>query len=118
MASKIFIIKDQGKGTLASVNPLKLLELSSNSSGGNISIPYIDVEIGTPAATALGLIDGATVYGDLLMENRQVSIIRNTADLPSINWQGNSYFTKNLADTFLTFSDALNDEERIKIIIH
>lgn len=91
---------------------------------GNVTLPaggssssYIEVEIGTPEATALGLIDTATVYTNPAMANRQVEVQRNALNIPSFNWASSTHFIKVLADNFLTFSDPLHNGELIKVKI-
>lgn len=76
---------------------------------------YISVEIGTTAATTLGLTAGTTVVTDNKMRFKNVEVFRSLQDVPDQNWSGNTYFTKNYADNFLTLADALVDGEFLKI---
>lgn len=65
--------------------------------------------------------NGATVYTDARLANipvAQVYVFRN--GIPQFNSNppdGDTYFTKNLADNFLTFSVAINTLEKIIILI-
>lgn len=85
--------------------------------GGGTTSSYIEVVIGTADAIALNLVDGATVYTNANIANRQVEVERELQSIPSLPWNANTYFTKVLANNFLTLSDPLIDGQIIKIKI-
>lgn len=63
-----------------------------------------------------GLSNGSTVVSCSDFDGVRVMIFRGTLPLPGINpGGGGSYFTKNLADTFITFSDPLVTNEFVYI---
>jgi len=76
---------------------------------------FIEEEVGTPEATALGLIVGEDTFTDPALINRCIEVHRNNIILPSKPWKGGQYFTKEFAMSFFIFSHPLGDEELIKI---
>lgn len=81
-----------------------------------LSIPPIEVIVGTPEAIAAGIIVGHLTIINDDYAGKWVEVFRNNINLPSINpGDGNGYFTKVLISTIITLSTPLADTEIIKI---
>jgi len=82
---------------------------------GGSGLCFIEVIVGTPEATAVGLVEGEDTFTDPALINRCVEVHRNNIILPSIPWNSGQYFTKVFAMSFFIFSFPLTDGELIKI---
>lgn len=97
----------------------------NNTSNNSIEISFTDtttisvfaeVIIGQSAATALGLIAGATTFVDANMIGKNIEIVRGNFNLPMIDpLNGDGFATKPLMSDTITFTEALNTGEYIKI---
>lgn len=85
-------------------------------SGGSNSF-YYEVTVGTPEADTLLLFEGTTVFSQPILTGRQVEIFLDLQLLPDAPWNGNAYFTKGIAQNYITFSNQLYNDQRIKIKI-
>lgn len=84
---------------------------------GPNEMPLI-AKIGTTKADNYGWMDGDLVISHAKLKDRGVTVIVDHVIMDSEDMgAGNPFFTKNLADNFITFSDAIADGETYLIII-
>jgi hypothetical protein len=70
----------------------------------------------TPSISVFGLRSGSTAVTSSNFVNRQVEVFRNGAMLPGINLgDGSDYITKTFGSNTITFANALDTDEYIKI---
>jgi hypothetical protein len=75
-------------------------------------------KIGAASGIALGWVNGASTLGSLKLKDRGAVVIKNNQILNSKDLgDGEPFFTKNLADTFVTLSINAADGETYIIII-
>lgn len=106
-------------------NPIVKISMDSNrfTGLGTASSPILlsttllaSVKAGTSAAITANVIVGNTTYTNSRLINNNCEISRGGIDLPDFDMgTGEDYFTKSYGSDTVTFSSAINLDERIKI---
>lgn len=89
---------------------------SGSGGGGGSSASQFMWVVGGPANFSGAPGAGATVFNNAALAGKKVRVTRGGLTQMGLNpLTGNTYYTKNLADSFLTFSAALGAQEEITV---